>query len=233
MTLVMFDVDGTLTESSTLDSAAYLDALADVFGFRDVSGDWAGYKQVTDAGILDEVFRVRSGRAPTAEEIARMHGRFVELVSARLAEAGGLRPVAGAAEMLAQLSASPEHAVTYASGGWGASARLKLRAAGLPVDGVPGAFSDDALSREDICRISRRRAEAQSACAFGRVVYVGDGVWDVRTSRNLGYGFVGIGRDEGAAKLRAAGAAGVEPDFRDPDAFLVRLATAEPPRLPG
>ena len=233
MTLVMFDVDGTLTESSTLDSAAYLDALADVFGFQDVSGDWAAYTHVTDAGILDEVFRVRTGSGPTAEEITRMQRRFLELVSVRMADPGGLRAVPGAAEMLARLFAAPAYAVSYASGGWGASAQLKLRAAGLPTEGVPGAFSDDAFCREEICRISRQRAEAHYARTFARVVYVGDGVWDVRSSRSLGYEFIGIGRDAGAENLRAAGAVDVQPDFRDPTAFLARLAAAQPPRLAG
>ena len=233
MTLVMFDVDGTLTESCGLDGAAYLDALADVFGFRNLSDDWSAYPHATDSGILDALFRERCGRPPTPEEGTRMQTRFVALVDERLTAGGGVRAVPGAAEALARLFAAPEYAVSYASGGWRASARLKLSSAGLPMDGMPGAFSDDALSREDICRISRRRAEARHARAFTRVVYVGDGVWDVRTSRHLGYAFIGIGRSTGAEKLRAAGASEVLPDFENLDGFLVRLAAAQPPRHVG
>lgn len=175
-TLVMFDVDGTLTESFDLDSATYLDALRETFGFNDVSDDWASYRNVTDAGILAEVFEARLGRLPTSDETRRMKIRFAALLVARIDAAGSVRPVAGAAALLARLSETPdEYAVAYASGGWGVTARLKLRSAGLPVEGIPGAFADDDVSREGICRAAHRRAEAQHRCELRTVVYVGDG----------------------------------------------------------
>ena len=229
MTLVMFDIDGTLTESFALDAAAFLDALRDVFGFDDISDDWASYQHVTDAGILAEVFALRRGRAPSMKEIARVQAHFVALLSARVAAAGGIQPVRGIEAVLARLLASPDHAVAYASGGWSAAARFKLRSAGLPTEGVPCAFSDDEVSREGLCRIAQARAEAQHGQTFARVVYVGDGVWDVRAARSLGYDFIGIGRAAGAQKLRAEGAAEVLADFRAADKFFTLLPTIQPP----
>ena len=221
----MFDVDGTLTESFDLDSATYLDALREVFGFRDVSDDWATYRNITDAGILAEICETRLGRLPSPEETDAMRTHLADLTTRRIDEAGGLRPVRWAAELLARLSRSPdEYTVAYASGGWGVTARLKLRAAGLPVDEVPGAFADDDLSREGICRAAHQRAEEQLGGELPTVVYVGDGVWDVRTSRRLGYGFIGIGRD--ADRLRAEGADEVFPDFQDADEFLAAVRRA-------
>ena len=232
MVLLMIDVDGTLTESFDLDSATYLNALHEVFGFRDVSDDWATYQHVTDTGIFAEVCRTRLNRPPTSEETDMMQTRFATLLAARIKEAGGIRPVAGAMELLARLSGLPDdYAVAYASGGWGTTARLKLRSAGLPVDGLPGAFADDDASREGICRKAHRRAQEQYGRALPTTVYVGDGVWDVRTSRRLGYGFVGIGCEAGAARLRSEGATEVLPDFRDANAFLTavrRVITASP-----
>ena len=232
-TLVMFDVDGTLTESFDLDSATYLDALRETFGFNDVSDDWAGYRNVTDAGILAEVFAARRGRLPTSDETHRMQTCFADMLAARIDAAGSVRPVAGAAALLSHLSEMPdEYAVAYASGGWGVTARLKLRSAGLPVNGVPGAFSDDDVSREGICRAAHRRAEARYGCELRTVVYVGDGGWDVRTSRQLGYGFIGVGHEGGAAKLRTEGAAEVLHDFQEMAAFFAAVrreaATASP-----
>ncbi len=95
MQLVMFDIDGTLTESFDLDSATYLDALREVFRFRDVSDDWATYRHVTDTGILAEVFQTRIGRPPTSEETDAVRTHFTALLSARIDEAGGLRPDGG------------------------------------------------------------------------------------------------------------------------------------------
>ena len=223
----MFDIDGTLTESSDLDAATYLDALRDVFGFRDVSDDWASYPHATDGGILAELFRTRLARPPTPEEIGRMQRRYVSLLRERVDDAGGLHPVPGAAEILVRLANDPCYAVSLATGAWRSSAALKLSATGLPVDRFPAAFADDAPSREGICQTSRQRAEASAGEEFRRVVYVGDGVWDVRTSRGLGYGFIGIGRDPGAEKLRAEGASLILPDFQDAEAFFSALGKTE------
>ena len=228
MTLIMFDIDGTLTASFDLDSVTFVDALGDVFGFRDVSDDWGRYPHVTDSGILDEVFHSRLGRAPSAAETTLMQSHFTALLTERVAAAGGILPTPGAGPVLARLLASPNHAVSYASGGWRETALFKLRSAGLPTENVPGAFSDDDPSREGICRVSQQRAEALHGRSFSRVVYVGDGVWDARTSRNLGFSFIGIGRDAGAEKLRAEGATQVLADFQDLDGFLSMLEHIAP-----
>jgi phosphoglycolate phosphatase-like HAD superfamily hydrolase len=227
MTLVMFDIDGTLTESFALDSSAFLDALRDVFGFDDVCDDWAKYQHVTDAGILAEVFALRQNRQPRQEEISRIQAHFVALLAARADSAGGIRPVCGVTALLMRLFVSPDGAVAYASGSWGDAARFKLHSAGLPFEGVPSAFSDDEVSREGLCRLARTRAEIQYGKTFRRVIYVGDGVWDMRTSQSLGYGFIGIGCGAGAEKLRAEGAFQVLSDFRDSDRFVALISNTE------
>ena len=222
--LVMFDVDGTLTESLALDAETFLDAVRATFGFADVSNDWASYRHVTSVGVLQEIVEARLSRIQTDEESMRMQSCFRELLLPRIKAAGGVRPVPGGAAVIAHLAAtSQEYAVALASGNWAATARDMLGSAGLSVTGVPGAFSDDDPTREGICRLAQRRAEEQHGRTFPRVIYVGDGVWDVRTARMLGYGFVGIGRGAAKAKLHAAGATEVLPDFKDTNAFLAAV----------
>ena len=153
-----------------------------------------------------------------------MQARFAALLTQRVLAAGGIPPMPGAAAVLARLRSSPDYAVSYASGGWRETALFKLRSAGLPTGEVPGAFSDDDPTREGICRASRRRAEAMHRHKFSKVVYVGDGIWDVRTSRRLGYGFIGIGENDGADKLRAEGASHVLKNFEDTNNFFSLLA---------
>lgn len=232
MLLILFDIDGTLTESFALDAAVFLDTVRKTFGFRDISEDWASYRHVTGAGVLREIVETRLGRPPTHEEIGRVQARLLVSLRTGIEEAGGVRPIPGAGEMLARLLGSPgEYAVALASGNWAAVARLMLGSAGLRTDELPGAYSDDELAREDICRIARRRAEERHGRVFEQVVYVGDGVWDVRAAEALGYGFVGIGRGAAAAKLHEVGAVEVRPDFLDAEAFLAaagRAATSPP-----
>jgi phosphoglycolate phosphatase-like HAD superfamily hydrolase len=119
--------------------------------------------------------------------------------------------------------------VAVATGGWGPSARLKLRVAELPIDDAVLACADDARSRADIVRLARERAEAFYQRRFDRVVSVGDGVWDVETAIVLGLPFVGIATGTRADRLHSAGARTVLPDYFNLDAVWTALDTATPP----
>ena len=150
-TLVIFDIDGTLTDSDNLHGFCFIRALADVFDIRGISTEVGHYVNITDAGIMDEVCRLRRGRPPSAHETGRFRSRFLELLAEHVADRGPIRPMEGAADVLDRLLASGTYGVAYASGSWKSSALFKLRSAGLPADGVPCAFSDDDHSREGIC----------------------------------------------------------------------------------
>jgi beta-phosphoglucomutase-like phosphatase (HAD superfamily) len=67
MHLIMFDLDGTLVDSTKVDSGCYLQALVDVFGFDldRIDRDWGNYPHVTDAGILQTLCQTELGRNPT------------------------------------------------------------------------------------------------------------------------------------------------------------------------
>jgi len=226
MKLAIFDVDGTLTVSNEVDDRSYLEALALEFGIDGVDPDWSHYESVTDGGILREIFRSRLGRMPVEEEIARFRTSFIALVTRAVARDPGLcRPVPGSAAALADLARDGGWAVALATGGWRASAALKLRAAGHDVTGLPGAFAEDALGRDELLRVALRRAAELHRVRFARTVYVGDGVWDLRAARSVGLGFIGIGSDP-RGHLRAEGAPRILPDFMDLTAFRRALEEA-------
>ncbi len=222
----MFDVDGTLTQSSDMDSKAFVQALEDIFGFTSVSTDWGSYVHVTDSGILDEICLGRCGSKPKLDEIDRFRARFLQLLSDEASACGGIKPVRNASKVLARLLSSQQYAMAYAGGAWADSALFKLRSARLPTEGIVCAFADDDFSREGIYTVAQHRAEDRYRCAFSRVVYVGDGVWDIRAARRLGYSFVGIGQAEGGKRLQAAGATHVLPDYQDIEGFFLALASA-------
>ena len=54
MRLIMFDVDGTLVDSTGFDEECFLKASEILFGIE-ISSDWDTYKYATDIGILEEV----------------------------------------------------------------------------------------------------------------------------------------------------------------------------------
>jgi phosphoglycolate phosphatase-like HAD superfamily hydrolase len=222
MHLVMFDIDGTLTETMKVDEECFVCSLKDVFGFDDIDTDWSHYPRTTDSGIFHDVFTSRIGRAPTAQEISRFRQHFIQLLAAASSQSP-FAPVAGADALLSRLARDGSHRVSLATGSWRDSARLKMASAGMCFDDHPAASADDALDRESIMRVSQQRAAERYGASFTSTVFVGDGVWDARACRSMGVPFIGVGTESRAARLSAEGAVCVIPDFSDADVFLRSL----------
>ena len=212
--LVTFDVDGTLTASTGVDSACYAQALSEHLGVE-IETNWSAYRHVTDSGIATELFERHRGTRPTPSELDRVRTRFLSLLSAALCAApDGCAEIPGARCLMQRLRAQVGMRIAVATGAWRASAYLKLRQAGLWFDDLPIASADDAVERETIMALASKRAAEQAALAsFDGVTYVGDRVWDVAAARALGYRFVGVATEEAAVRLRAAGAMTVIRDF--------------------
>ena len=55
MKIVVFDIDGTLTQTNDADTDCFVRALKDCFALNDIETDWSGYTHSTDAGIMKEL----------------------------------------------------------------------------------------------------------------------------------------------------------------------------------
>ena len=190
----MFDIDGTLVDSTGFDTALYADAVRAVLGVE-VDRTWGAYRNVTDSGILDEVLEQRVALDPGALELLRLgvKQRFVDSVRDYLgANARSIREIAGARALLAELRAMPSVRVAIATGGWAETAQAKLRAIGVEIEGLAFASASDAVARTKIMQLAEQRA--LRGVAASRRTYFGDGAWDKRASEELGYRFVAIGR---------------------------------------
>ncbi len=222
MHIVMFDIDGTLTETMKVDAECYVQSLAEVCGFTDIETDWSSYRHATDSGIFHEIHLARTGRTPSVAEVSRFRQHFIELLTQASSKAA-FTPIPGARQMLSRLAASAEHRVSLATGAWRDSARLKMASAGMCFDDHPAASADDAFDRESIMKLSMQRAVERYGGPFASTVYIGDAVWDARACRALGIPFIGIGSGVRAARLASEGAIRVFPDFSDADLFLETL----------
>lgn len=232
MNLAIFDIDGTLTRTDHVDDICFVRALADAHAITEVSTDWAGYPHTTDSAITSHIFQERFDRAPVEAELLKFKSRFVCLLEEYRAKDSSLfEEIIGASLMLRRLNQHPEWQVAIASGGWRVSATLKLKTAGIEVNDYPAAFADDGLSREEILHAAVTKAQTlYQQNNFARVVSVGDGLWDVRTARNLRFPFLGIGSGEREEKLRQAGATHVIKDYCDYSRLLDCLAEADIPK---
>ena len=222
MQLVMFDIDGTLTETMKVDEESFVRSFAEVFGITDIDADWSHYPHVTDSGIFNEIYVSRMGRPPTALDVSRFRQHFIELLAGASSQSPFV-PVAGADRLLSRLASGALHRVALATGSWRDSARLKMTSAGMCFDDHPAASADDALERESIMKVSKQRAGEWYGGPFARTVYVGDGVWDARACRALGIPFIGIGSGDRAARLASEGAVRVFRDFSEDGLFLETL----------
>jgi phosphoglycolate phosphatase-like HAD superfamily hydrolase len=222
MGVILFDVDGTLTDTMDVDTRCFLQAFVDVCGFADVDPDWSHYRNATDAGIFQEVFESRRGRSPTVSETVEFREHLVALFRSA-AQQKPFAPIRGASALLRRLSERGEYRIGLATGCWSDAARVKMASAGFCYDDYPSASADDAPDRETIVRIAAQRTAGETDREWNRAIYVGDGVWDVKMSRLLGIPFLGIGSEEQRESLIAAGASDVLPDFSDIDGFLLSL----------
>jgi phosphoglycolate phosphatase-like HAD superfamily hydrolase len=217
MHLIMFDLDGTLVDSTNIDSECYLQALVDVFGFDldRIDRNWSNYPHVTDAGILQTLCQTELGRDPTRAELSYYQQRFLDLLIIAVKKQP-LQPIFGAKEILDRLNAEPNYAIALATGAWEQTAQFKLQQAGLDNIILPRACSDDAYARVEIMKCAYQRSiEFYQQSQFETVTYVGDGIWDGVASKHLDYHFVGIGTGKRVADLFATGAKYVFPHYQN------------------
>jgi phosphoglycolate phosphatase-like HAD superfamily hydrolase len=215
MNLAIFDIDGTLTQTDEIDEICFVQALSDAHAITGINTDWASYPHTTDSSITLTVFQERFNRAPDENDLAKFKTGFVNLLEDYCSNDSSLfSEIEGASQTLHRLNNEAEWRVAIASGSWAVSAAVKLRVAGIQLDDFPDAFADDGLSREEILKSAVSKAQFRyQQNHFARIVSVGDGVWDVRTARNLRFPFLGIGRDNRMKKLLQAGATHVIEDF--------------------
>ena len=220
MRLILFDVDGTLVQSTGIDSLCYAQAVSERLE-TPINTNWTDYRESTDTGILNELLD-RHGIPPN-RHMGIYHDvkqRFIGLLTDALhSDPACCRQVAGAGQLIKCMQEAPDLRIGIATGGWSTSAKLKLHHAGISTKDIPFASSDDADSREEILRLARQRSAADGA-KFDRITYVGDGVWDVKAAAALGFQFVGMACESGHELLSASGAKMVLDHFLDQKGFL-------------
>lgn len=220
VTLVVFDVDGTLTDTMGIDHLCFTQAYSELFSGASVDDDFADYEHVTDVGIFTESFRRSFDRDPGPAESVRFKARFLELFTSAVSRDAHCCPLIAGADRIFAVLKDRGFATALATGSWREAATLKLATAGVPVDRTPMACGEDGVSRKTILKTAvSRAAQVYGVPGFRSVVCVGDGLWDARAALGLGYAFIAIGCGARAQNLSEAGAYAVFEDYADGIAF--------------
>ena len=224
MNLVMLDIDGTLTQSYEYDQEIFGLAIAEVLGCPPINADLIGYVDKTSTGVTREAIRHVTGKSPKVEQIEEVKRNVLWHLEKMYRESPEIFvEVPGAERFLERIQSLDDAGVAIATGCWRTEALFKLRASGLSVAGIPMATSDDDRNRTRIMQIATERARDFYAClGFERVVYLGDGPWDLQEARSLGFRFIGIGPR--VQVLKDTLTSSWYPDFMELEAVLASVA---------
>lgn len=197
MTLLLFDVDGTLVLTGGAGVRAMNLAFEEVFGVAD------GLRGVPmpgcmDPGILADGLRAH-GIAPADGEVARFRERYFTLLASgmrdRPAPGTGLPAkrrfygvLPGVRSLLDALSARDDVFLALLTGNYERGARLKLEHFDLWRYFACGAFGEDAPARHELVPVALARARAVGCPAVSsrEIVVIGDTTRDVACARDAG-----------------------------------------------
>ncbi len=220
MTFLIFDIDGTLTNTMAVEDKCFFRAFELTFGLDITDEDWADFQNVTDWGITEEIMERNFNRKPSPIEYNSLIDTFTTLLKAEMSKnKEQFSEVPGASDFLARLNVHPELALGFATGSWSHSARMKLENVGINPDQYAFANSDHHRTREGITQYAIRQLLQQTGQSPQQIIYFGDGVWDFKTCQSLGISFIGIDV-HGNGKLKALGAEVVFRDFLNQSLIL-------------
>lgn len=226
MKFVIFDIDGTLTNTKRVDDKCFIKAFEQTFGLDIQNQKWEDIRHVTDWGITEEIIQNRWNRNPTKEEYAALVANHIgNLTAEKRQDKSQFAEVSGAQAFFDNLRNMEGIKLGIATGAWEKSAQLKLETAGIKLNGICFSNSDYHKSREAITKDVIDQLTKKNNGNPERIVYFGDGEWDYKTCKNLGIDFFGIDH-ENDSKLRKLGAKTVFQDYTDAEQIMNVLKSA-------
>ncbi len=217
--LIVFDIDGTLADTIAVDDYGFTQTYKDLYNINLGKIDWGEFKHVTDLGVSNEVFQSNFKRLPTESEINSTKEHFLGLLKEQFKKDSTLfSEVIGAVHFFNELQ-EKDYPLAIATGGWGETALFKLEKAGFEINGIPFANSNHHYSRYNITELAIEKSKEKHSTDFERVIYFGDGKWDLINCREMGIEFIGVDFYK-SGKLKDLGAENIIRDFNDKEKML-------------
>jgi phosphoglycolate phosphatase len=225
VSLLLFDIDGTLLLSGGAGVRAMTRAFEAVFGVSDAfaNSDVAGR---TDTFLLSTAL-TRAGLADTAQHHAQFREAYVPLLQEEILKPPqgrtGLMP--GIETLLDALRQRESLHLALLTGNFERAAYVKL--GHFQIDGFFswGVFGEESADRDELARVALRRAEQRAIPppAREKAVVIGDTPHDVACARAIGARVIAVATGNYSEDaLRAAGADVTLPDLTDTER-VVRL----------
>ncbi|PKH50568.1 hypothetical protein CXF68_07610 [Tenacibaculum sp. Bg11-29] len=186
--LIVFDIDDTLTKSENQHQTAFVNTMIN-FGITEINKNWKSYKNVTDSYILKQNFETNFEKDFEISFIADFEDKMTSLF---LKEPETVE-IEGAKKVVDFFMRETDYAICFATGSLLKPALIKLEQATINFVPVLVESANSIYTREDIVKSAINKArEYFQVNEFENIISVGDGIWDLKTARNLGIHFLGI-----------------------------------------
>ncbi|MDY8137104.1 HAD family hydrolase [Aquimarina sp. 2201CG5-10] len=199
-TLYIFDIDGTLTDSVPMYLMSVTNSLL-TMGITDIDTDYNNYKHHTDSYAL----RYNYERNFDNNMPSHLLDEFESDLVKQMLKFDPVIEIEGAQSLIGFFR---ENSIPFcfATGALPEPAKLKLDQCNIWYDESLLATSKTHESREGfVLDAIEKSKKFYSRDGFENIISVGDGIWDLKTAKNLSLDFVGIG-DKNKEKLLDQGA---------------------------
>jgi phosphoglycolate phosphatase len=188
VTLVLFDIDGTLIQTGRAGVRGMNRAFGDLFGAPDAL-DGVPVAGRTDRAIVSEVL-AKIGQPAEPSTITRVRDEYCRNLPGALADPAS-RPMGvlpGVTELLDVLAMRDDVVTALLTGNFVAGAQIKLGHFDLWTRFAFGAFGDEHTERRALVPVAVSEAERHGHATFGpdRIVVIGDTPLDVDCAHAYG-----------------------------------------------
>lgn len=186
--LVVFDIDGTLTDSLPLYHKVVIQSLK-LMGIKEVDTDFYSYKYHTDSYTLKFNYENQFNK-PFAKKLLN---EFENILFSELQKYPDIVEINGAKTCVNNLLKS-NYAITFATGSLLKPAILKMNQCDIWYEESLIATSKISFDRETFVLQAIENAKSYfNVNEFEHIYSVGDGIWDLQTAQRLNLEFIGIG----------------------------------------
>lgn len=186
--LIVFDIDGTLTNSVQPHQQAFIKALQQI-GVKNIDSNFSEYKHHTDSYIAKVIYENDLKQEFYTSKLIEFEHYLMKNISRY-----DISEIAGAKNLIEHLNLETSCAVCYATGSLLQPALFKLNSVNIQFPKQLLVASNHIMEREKIVQQAIENAKNfYQADSFDRIISVGDGLWDLKTANNLAIEFIGIG----------------------------------------
>lgn len=215
MTLLLFDIDGTLTTDNTVATRAFKKSVKETFGISQYNENWYEYELDSDCGIIKTIISTHQHRNVGIEELLQFQECYLANFDSLLdVEEDSVYAVNGVNRFFDVLNSYNDIKIALFTGGFPKIAQRKLDIISIKKSLLLAA-AFDGMSREEIFARCLTQAQSRYAQKFHQIILFGDSISDINISKTYNIPLVGITTQLSSETFMKAGIKIALPNYTD------------------